>query len=108
MYWVVALALALPLMPQVKQPQLEQVKQPQLERVGPAAPTRLCDDVEQFRGFFKLRTGPGSKNYFYWHFAARASPESAPTVLWLTGGPGCSSEVRRRGRTLRWPRSRAR
>lgn len=54
---------------------------------------RLCDDVDQFRGYYKLRTGPGSKNYFYWHFASRHNPESAPTVLWLTGGPGCSSEV---------------
>ncbi|KAG8467967.1 hypothetical protein KFE25_007019 [Diacronema lutheri] len=59
---------------------------------APRVEARLCDDVEQYRGFFTLRTGP-SKHYFYWHFAARVAPESAPTVLWLTGGPGCSSEV---------------
>jgi hypothetical protein len=55
---------------------------------------QLCDDVEQFRGYFSLRTSsPGSKNLFYWSFAARQSPETAPVVLWLTGGPGCSSEI---------------
>lgn len=54
---------------------------------------RLCDDVEQFAGYFHLRTGPGSKHYFYWHFASRNAPKDDPVVLWLTGGPGCSSEV---------------
>lgn len=65
---------------------------PALQR-APSVESLLCDNVEQFRGYYKLRTGPGSKHYFYWHFAARNAPESAPTVLWLTGGPGCSSEV---------------
>lgn len=30
---------------------------------------------------------------FYWMFKARQNPELAPLVLWLSGGPGCSSEV---------------
>ena len=30
---------------------------------------------------------------FYWYFPARNSPETAPLVLWMTGGPGCSSEL---------------
>lgn len=30
---------------------------------------------------------------FYWMFKARQNPDLAPLVLWLSGGPGCSSEV---------------
>ena len=30
---------------------------------------------------------------FYFYFEARENPETAPVVLWMTGGPGCSSEL---------------
>jgi cathepsin A (carboxypeptidase C) len=54
----------------------------------------LCDpDVQQYSGYYKLKTGVLPKNYFYWFFEARENPETAPLVLWMTGGPGCSSEV---------------
>merc|ERR1712060_447117 len=30
---------------------------------------------------------------FYWVFQSRNEPSTDPLVLWLTGGPGCASEV---------------
>jgi len=51
----------------------------------------ICDEVKQYAGYFKLTTG--DKNYFYWSFESRNEPSTDPVILWMTGGPGCSSEV---------------
>eukprot|EP00756_Hemistasia_phaeocysticola_P022623 Hpha_TRINITY_DN15845_c1_g3::TRINITY_DN15845_c1_g3_i1::g.188504::m.188504/K13289/CTSA, CPY; cathepsin A (carboxypeptidase C) len=51
----------------------------------------LCDSVKQYAGYYRLNTG--DKNYFYWAFESRNDPANDPVVLWMTGGPGCSSEV---------------
>ena len=55
-------------------------------------PDGLCDpDVKQFSGYFELNEG--DKRYFFWFFEARQQPQNASTVMWLTGGPGCSSQL---------------
>ena len=65
-----------------------------LQEKSHANGTGICDpNVNQYSGYYKLKVGLLPKNYFYWFFEARDSPETAPLVLWMTGGPGCSSEV---------------
>jgi carboxypeptidase C (cathepsin A) len=50
----------------------------------------FCGLTGHDAGYIKL---PNKKddNYFYWYFESRNQPSKDPLVLWLTGGPGCSS-----------------
>ncbi|XP_063315230.1 lysosomal protective protein-like [Pelobates fuscus] len=43
---------------------------------------------QQYSGFL---TVPGGKHLHYWFVESEADPNSVPLVLWLNGGPGCSS-----------------
>jgi len=53
--------------------------------------SQLCDHtVTQHHGYLEVT---GKKELFYWMFEAKENPSDAPLVLWLTGGPGCSSLV---------------
>lgn len=54
------------------------------------SPSGLCDpSVKQHSGYFTF--GKYEKQYFFWMFESRSDPANDPTVMWLTGGPGCSS-----------------
>lgn len=52
---------------------------------GPCDPT-----VDQMSGYFDIEAST-NKHYFYWAFESRGNPLTDPVILWLTGGPGCSS-----------------
>jgi hypothetical protein len=53
-------------------------------------PEGLCDSSSKsYSGYLDISD---DAHLFYWFFESRsASPEKDPLVLWLNGGPGCSS-----------------
>lgn len=60
------------------------------ELVLTSSDANICDpNVRQYTGYFEIKGS--NKRYFFWFFESRTGHESAPTVAWLTGGPGCSS-----------------
>ncbi|GAA5884563.1 hypothetical protein JCM6882_005300 [Rhodosporidiobolus microsporus] len=49
----------------------------------------LCDSSsKQYSGYLDIAD---DAHLFYWFFEARHEPENKPLVLWINGGPGCSS-----------------
>ncbi|XP_065202817.1 venom serine carboxypeptidase-like [Planococcus citri] len=57
----------------------------QLSEVKP-----LAGQVKSYSGFLTVNKTYNS-NIFFWFFPAEMSPENAPVLVWLQGGPGASS-----------------
>lgn len=54
----------------------------------PGQPTN--PPISQFSGYVTVNQAPG-RALFYWFFEAQSEPSKKPLLLWLNGGPGCSS-----------------
>jgi len=51
----------------------------------------ICDpSVKQIAG--RLPASKSSK-YFFWLFESKSDPSTDPLLMWLSGGPGCSSQL---------------
>ncbi|XP_065846742.1 uncharacterized protein [Oscarella lobularis] len=50
------------------------------------------DNVTQHSGYINVNQTHGGE-MFYWMFESRQSPAKDPLILWLTGGPGCASDL---------------
>lgn len=46
----------------------------------------------QHAGYFRLNRTHSAEMFFF-YYASRSARRSDPVVLWMTGGPGCSSEI---------------
>merc|ERR1712227_36951 len=55
---------------------------------------KLCDpNVQQHSGYIQFSGFHGDKSYFFWLLESRSNPTTDPLIVWLTGGPGCSSQM---------------
>ncbi|KAF3906821.1 hypothetical protein AA313_de0203470 [Arthrobotrys entomopaga] len=58
-------------------------------RVVDPSSTGVDPGVKQYSGY--LDDDKNDKHLFFWFFESRSKPKDDPVILWLNGGPGCSS-----------------
>ncbi|XP_024031006.1 serine carboxypeptidase II-2 [Morus notabilis] len=64
--------------------------QQRLDRVEKLPGQNFIVSFEHYSGYVRVNEESG-RALFYWFFEAAEDPASKPIVLWLNGGPGCSS-----------------
>lgn len=61
-------------------------------RVRDTDPESLkLDTAKYYTGYLDIENS--KKHFFYWFFESRNDPANDPIILWLSGGPGCSSSI---------------
>jgi hypothetical protein len=54
----------------------------------------ICDNsTAQTAGYIKAASGLRAPNYFFWLVESKSDPSTDPLLMWLSGGPGCSSQL---------------
>ncbi|GAB5371258.1 hypothetical protein AAMO2058_001563900, partial [Amorphochlora amoebiformis] len=54
---------------------------------APPGPEKAFNDA----GYIPVALG--TKQLFYWFFESRGDPATDPFIIWMSGGPGCSSQL---------------
>ncbi|KAK0400626.1 hypothetical protein QR680_015355 [Steinernema hermaphroditum] len=61
---------------------------PSNDKIGKLPDLDFTPNFDQYSGY--LTAGP-TKRHFYWFTESERNPAADPIILWLNGGPGCSS-----------------
>uniref|UniRef100_U5EN01 Carboxypeptidase n=1 Tax=Corethrella appendiculata TaxID=1370023 RepID=U5EN01_9DIPT len=71
-------------------PYIEQGKIEEGQRAAKVSHPQLSSIAPSYTGYLTVNKTYNS-NLFFWYIPAHSSPDDAPVVLWLQGGPGASS-----------------